>query len=333
MKKQKRIVINGFGRIGRAVFKILVDNPLVKVVAVNDLSPVNILSHLLKYDSVYGRYEREVKVKGNNFEVDGNLYQLLAEPNPLELPWGKLGVDVVLECTGRFVADGSARAHIKAGAKKVILSAPAKGKGRVPTYLIGVNEDKYKGEDLLSCASCTTNSIGVVTKLIQDNFKIKQAFLTTVHSYTAGQNLVDGSNKDLRRARAAGCNIVPTTTGAAISLTEVMPKLKNKFDGLALRVPTICGSISDLTYIVGKNATVDSVNSMFIKMAKVKRYKNILGIAHDPLVSTDIIKSNYSAVIDLGCTRVLNKNMVKIMAWYDNEWGYSNRLVELALLV
>lgn len=331
MKHITKIAINGFGRIGRAAFKSALANPKLKVVAVNDLTDSATLAHLLKYDSVYGPYHQPVKSDSKNIYVDDLKFPLLSEADPAKLPWAKMAIDVVLECTGRFVKDGEAKAHLKAGAKKVILSAPAKGKGDVPTYLIGVNLDKYKGESLISMASCTTNSIGVVSKVIQDNFGIKQAYLTTIHSYTASQNLVDGPHQDLRRARAAAHNIIPTTTGATLALTQALPRLKDKFDGQAVRVPTICGSISDLTYLVRTKTTVAKVNSAFKKAARSKEMKTALQASFEPLVSSDIIKSEYCAIVDLAATKVLGHTLVKVMAWYDNEWAYAKKLTELAL--
>lgn len=333
MKNLKRIAINGFGRIGRTAFKAALGNSKLKVVAINDLTDNKTLAHLLKYDSVYGVYDKDVKSDSKNLYVDGTKFPVLSEPDPAKLPWKRFDVDVVLECTGFFTKDGEAKAHLKAGAKKVILSAPAKGKGNVPTYLIGVNEDKYKGEDLVSMASCTTNSVGVVSKVMHENFGIKQAFLTTVHSYSSSQNLVDGPHKDLRRARAAAFNIVPTTTGAALATAQAYPKLKDKFDGIAMRVPTICGSISDLTYLVRTKTTPAKVNAAFKKAARSKALKRILTVSNEPLVSSDIIGTSASAIIDLMSTQVLGNTLVKVLAWYDNEWAYSVRLVELAEIV
>ncbi len=333
MKNVKKIAINGFGRIGRAVFKLALENPKLKVVAINDLTDTATLAHLLKYDSVYGVYDKEIKSDSKNIYVDKAKFSVSAEAEPAKLPWQKLEVDVVLECTGRFVKDGQAKAHLKAGAQKVILSAPAKGKGNIPTYLMGVNTDKYKGEKLISMASCTTNSIGVVTKVIQENFGVKQAFLTTIHSYTSGQNIVDGPHKDLRRARAAASNIIPTTTGATLALAQAMPKFKDKFDGQAIRVPTICGSISDLTYLVRTKTTPAKVNSAFKKAARSKDLKHVLAVTNEPLVSSDIIQSQHAAIIDLLSTKVLGDTLVKVMVWYDNEWAYAKQLTELALSI
>ncbi len=332
-KKPIRLAINGFGRIGRAAFKIALENLKFQVVAINDLTDNATLAHLLKYDSVYGVYNHEIKSDEDNIYVDQVKYPSFSIKDLEQLPWQDLQVDVVLECTGKFVKDSVASGHIKAGAKKVILSAPSKGTPKAPTYLIGVNEDKYKGESVISNASCTTNCIAPVTKVILDNFGIKKAFLNTIHSYTADQNLVDGPHKDLRRARSAAYNIIPTSTGAAIAVTEVLPELKGKFDGVALRVPTICGSISDITYVLKKKATIDSVNKALKKASLAAKMKNILTVSNEPLVSSDIIGNPASVVVDLESTMMLGEDYLKILAWYDNEWGYSCRLVEMAEVV
>lgn len=326
---KKRIAINGFGRIGRAAFKIALTNKNLEVIAINDLTDNQTLAHLLKYDTVYGVYDKKVKADDNYLIVNGKKYPVFAKPNPVKLPWKKMKVDVVLECTGRFVKDNAAYAHIKAGAKRVIISAPAKGRGEVSTCLIGVNDHDLDKDKVVSNASCTTNSIGPLTALIDAKFKIRKAFLTTIHSYTANQNIVDGPNKDLRRARAAAQNIVPTTTGAAIATTKILPQLTGKFDGLAVRVPTICGSLSDLAYLVEKKTTVKQVNRV-IKQASQTTLKGIIEYSEQPLVSSDIIGNPHSAIIDGLSTKVIDGDFIKILAWYDNEWGYSNRLVEMA---
>ncbi|OGG87671.1 type I glyceraldehyde-3-phosphate dehydrogenase [Candidatus Kuenenbacteria bacterium RIFCSPHIGHO2_02_FULL_39_13] len=325
----KKIAINGFGRIGRAAFKIALTKRDLQVSAINDLTDTKTLAYLLKYDTVYGIYDKKVSYDQNNIIVNNKRYPVYAIPDPTKLPWKKLGINVVLECTGRFVKDNDGYVHIKAGAKRVILSAPSKGEGDVETCLMGVNDKNITKQKVISNASCTTNSIGPITALIDNKFKIQKAFLTTVHSYTADQNIVDGPHKDLRRARAAAQNIVPTSTGATIALTKIMPHLAGKFDGIALRVPTICGSLSDLTYIVEKTTTVEKVNSI-LKRASQKELKGILGYSEEPLVSSDILKTSYSAIVDGLLTKVIDANLIKIFAWYDNEWGYSTRLVEMA---
>jgi len=325
----KRLAINGFGRVGRAAFKIALNSKNLQVVAINDLTDTKTLAHLLKYDTVYGIYDKKVVYDAHHLIVNGKNYPVYAIPEPKKLPWKKLGIDVVLECTGRFVKDNDAYAHIKAGAKRVILSAPAKGEGEVETCLLGVNDKNITKQKVISNASCTTNSIGPITALIDKKFKIQKAFLTTVHSYTADQNIVDGPHKDLRRARAAAQNIVPTSTGATIAITKIMPHLAGKFDGIALRVPTICGSLSDLTYIVEKNTDAQTVNQL-LKSASQKSLKGIIGYSEEPLVSSDILKTSYSAIVDGLLTKVIDGNLIKIFAWYDNEWGYGSRLVEMA---
>lgn len=330
-----KLAINGFGRIGRATLKIiLAQHPDVRIVAINDLTDTKTLAHLLKYDSCYGIYGDKVDFDAKHLIVKGQKIPVLAEKDPTLLPWGKLGVDVVLECTGRFTNKEGLSFHLKAGAKKVILSAPAKGKeDKVKTVVIGVNEDKItKTDKMLSCASCTTNCLAPVSDVVRQYFGIKKAIMTTIHSYTADQNLVDGPHKDLRRARAAALNMVPTTTGAAISVTETIPSLKNKFDGLAVRVPTPVGSLCDIVFVTKKKVSVEKVNEVFKKVAKLKRYTGIISASEEPLVSTDIVGNSYSAIVDLPMTKVVDGDLLKVTAWYDNEWGYSNRLVDLAVL-
>lgn len=326
----KRIAINGFGRIGRAAFKIALQHERVEVVAINDLTDAPTLAHLLKYDTAYGKYRREISSRDGAIVVDGKTFPVYAEPDPKKLPWKELEVDVVLECTGRFVDSESASAHIIAGAKKVVLSAPPKGEGEIPTYLIGVNEDDYGSETVISNASCTTNSIAPVARVMEDRFGIDKALMTTIHSYTADQNIQDGPHKDLRRARAAAGNIIPTTTGAAISVTRLMPQLEGRFDGLAIRVPTLVVSLTDFTFLLKRDVTVDEVNAAIEEAARDPRYARALTVTREPLVSSDFIGNPYSSIVDLSLTKTVGGNLVKVMAWYDNEWGYSNRLVELA---
>lgn len=325
-----KIAINGFGRIGRAAFKIALIKKDLEVVAINDLTDNNTLAHLLKYDTAYGKYEKEIKSTEKKIIVDGKEFAVYAEPDPSKLPWKELGIDVVLECTGRFVKDGAATAHITAGAKKVIISAPAKGKGNIPTFLLGVNEEKYSGEEVISNASCTTNCAAPITQVMDSCFGIEKALMTTIHSYTADQNLQDGPHKDLRRARAAAQNIVPTTTGAAIATTKVIPSIEGLFDGMAIRVPTVIVSLLDFTFLLKKNVTADEINEALIKASKEDRFKGILKITKEPIVSTDVIGDSYSGIADLSLTKVMGGNLVKVIAWYDNERGYANRLVELA---
>ena len=328
--KKTNIAINGFGRIGRAALKVIwMRYPNLNVVAINDLTDPATLAHLLKYDSCYGSTEQRISASADSIIIDNHKIPVLAIKDPAELPWQKLKVDIVLECTGRFTNKEDLSLHLKAGAKKVVLSAPAK-KGGVKTIVLGVNLEKVtKNDHLLSCASCTTNCLAPVTKIVKDNFGIKKALMTTVHSYTADQNLVDGPHKDLRRARAAAINIIPTTTGAAISTTETIPSLKNKFDGLAVRVPTPVGSLCDTVYLLNKKTTVEKVNAVFVKLAQGKM-KGIVEASNEELVSTDIIGNSHSAIIDLKNTKIVDGDLLKVISWYDNEWGYSNRFVELA---
>ncbi len=336
-----KVAINGFGRIGRNTFKAIVERGLDKeleVVAVNDLTDATTLAHLLKYDTVFGKFGGTVVTKGSGLVVNGKTIQVIAEKDPAKLPWKKLKIDVVLECTGRYTKDGAARAHIQAGAKRVIVSAPTKGAGDVKTFVLGVNDAAYKGEDVISNASCTTNCVSPVTRVIQEAFGIERATLTTIHAVTAEQNLVDGpppglKGGDLRRARAAYANMVPTTTGAAIAVTETIPSLKGKFDGLAVRVPVMDVSLTDFVFVVKKKVTAAQVNTAFQKAAKHPLYRGVLGVTDEPLVSSDFIKSAYSAVVDLGLTTVVDGTLVKVIAWYDNEWGYSCRLAEMAVEV
>lgn len=328
----KKIAINGFGRIGRASFKVALDTEGVEVVAINDLTDARTLAHLLQYDTAYGTYEKEIEVRENILVIDGRDYPILSEPNPAKLPWGEMGVETVLECTGRFVADGAARAHIEAGAKKVILSAPAKGSGDAVTVLRGINESALDEKDLISNASCTTNCIGPVVEVMSRVFGIEKAMMTTVHSYTADQNIQDGPHRDLRRARAAAQNIVPTTTGAAIATTKVITEMEGIFDGIAIRVPTIVASLSDITFLLKKDVSVEEVNEALVQASQEDRYQGILGVTNEPLVSSDFIGDSRSSIVDLSMTKVVGGNLVKVVSWYDNEWGYSNRLVELALV-
>jgi glyceraldehyde 3-phosphate dehydrogenase len=336
--KTIKVGINGFGRIGRAAFKIALDKPELEVMGVNDLTSPAVLAHLLKYDSNYGRYNRKVEFDETNLIIDGKKYPVFAEKDPAMLPWGKLGVDVVIESTGRFTDSEKAGAHIKAGARKVIISAPAKDEGITPTIVLGVNQDKYTGQTIISNASCTTNCIAPVLEVLNETFGVEKAFMSTIHSYTAEQNLIDGPPpggkvNDLRRARAAAINIIPTTTGAAISATQAIPALKGKFDGISFRVPTPVGSLSDFTLLLKKNVTKEEVNQAFISAAAQPKYKGILEVSDEQLVLTDIVGNPASSIVDLALTQVVDGNFVKVVAWYDNEFGYSNRLVEEVIMV
>jgi len=299
-------------------------------VAINDLTDTKTLANLLKYDTAYGVYDKKVLSDTKNIIVNGKKILLLSEKDPSLLPWAKMKVDVVLECTGRFTNKEGLLMHIKAGAKKVILSAPAKGDGGVKTIVLGVNEEKItKGDQILSCASCTTNCLAPVTDVMRKKFGIKKALMTTVHAYTADQNLVDGPHKDLRRGRSAASNIVPTSTGAAIAINQTIPSLKGTFDGLAVRVPVIVGSLCDVTFLLKRKTTVEEINKNFEKVSKMPKYRDIIEASYEPLVSSDIIKNNHSTIVDLSLTKVIGGDLVKVIAWYDNEWGYSCRLADL----
>lgn len=329
-----KVAINGFGRIGRAVFKIALEKyeEEIEIVAINDLTPPQVLAHLLQYDSAYGRWSKEAFSDEQNLIVDNKKYPILAEKIPANLHWRDFNVDVVIESTGRFTDEEGLRQHLLAGAKKVVLSAPAKG-GNVGTFLIGVNHDKYNGEEIINNASCTTNCIAPIAAIIQAKFGIQKALMTTTHAITAEQNLVDGSPpggkaNDLRRARAAYSNIIPTTTGAAVATTEAIPELKGLFDGVAIRVPVIVGSLSDFTFLLKTKTTIEEINQAFKVASEDPRYKGIVTWSEEPLVSTDIIGRPESAIVDLPLTQVVDGDLVKIFAWYDNEFGYSNRLVE-----
>ncbi len=324
-----RVAINGLGRIGRNAFKIAFERPDMEVVAVNDLTDTKTLAHLLKHDSSYGTYAHEVSYDDENIIVKGKKIRVLAEKDPAALPWKDMDIDVVIESTGLFTEPEKARAHINAGAKKVVLSAPAKGEG-VKTVVLGVNEDTISAEDeILSNASCTTNCIAPVMKVLEDNFGIEKAMMTTVHSYTASQRLQDAPAKDLREARSAAENIVPTTTGASKAAALTIPSLKGKFNGLSVRVPTPVVSLSDITAVLKRDVTVEELNDIFRQASKDPYYEGILGVTEEELVSIDFRGNSHSAIVDLPLTDVVGGNLVKVVAWYDNEWGYSNRLVEL----
>jgi glyceraldehyde 3-phosphate dehydrogenase len=328
-----KIGINGFGRIGRNYFRAaLAKGSDIEIVAVNDLTDPAALAHLLKYDTVGGRLAATVTVDGDTIVVDGKPIKVLAEREPANLPWAALGVDIVIESTGRFTKAVDAQKHITAGAKKVIVSAPATGEN-VATIVLGVNEEAYDSavQDIISNASCTTNCLAPIAKVFLDAFGIERGLMTTIHAYTADQNLQDGPHKDLRRARAAAQNIIPTSTGAAAALGIVIPELAGKLDGYALRVPVITGSITDLTVIPSRSVTVAEVNAAF-KAAAEGPMKGILAYTDEPIVSSDIVGDPHSSIFDSGLTKVIG-NQVKIASWYDNEWGYSNRMVDLTVFV
>ncbi len=324
---KKRIAINGFGRIGRAAFKIILKNPTLEVVAINDLTDNKTLSHLLKYDTVYGIFEHDVDSDENNIIVDGNKIPCFSEKNPKDLPWGKFEIDAVLECTGVFRTSELSQGHIDAGAKKVVISAPAKDDETV-TLVKGVKESSSESNNIYSNASCTTNCIAPIVAVIEKEFGIEKAMMTTIHAYTADQRLVDSPHRDLRRARSAAQNIIPTTTGAAIATGKVIPEIQGKFDGMAIRVPVVTGSLSDLTFLISKDVTVEEVNEVLIK-ASQSDYKGIIEVTNEPIVSSDIIGNPASSIVDLALTNVVGGNLLKVVAWYDNEWGYANRLVDV----
>ncbi len=324
-----RVAINGFGRIGRNAFKIAFDRSDIEIVAINDLTDTKTLAHLLKHDTNYGWYEKKVGFDSDHLVVGSHKIKVTAEKDPAALPWRTQEVDVVIESTGLFVDPAKAKAHIDAGAKKVVISAPAKGQGAT-TIVLGVNDDKVDtASDIISNGSCTTNCIVPPADVMDQAFGVEKAMMTTIHSYTASQRLQDAPAKDLREARSAAENIVPTTTGAAIATKEVLPQFDGIFDGLSVRVPTPVVSLSDFTFLVKKNTTVEAVNEVFKKAAKQPYYQGILDVTEEQLVSSDFIGNSHSSIVDLSLTKVVGGNMVKVVAWYDNEWGYSNRLVEL----
>jgi glyceraldehyde 3-phosphate dehydrogenase len=325
-----KIAINGFGRIGRPVLKVIFNRHSdLEIAAINDLTNAKTLAHLLKYDSNYGIYKKDVEYDDEHIIINGKKIKVFAQKDPELLPWKDLKVDVVLECTGFFRDSEGAGKHLKAGAKKVIISAPAKSE-EIPTFVLGVNEEKYnpKKDDIISNASCTTNCLAPVVKVLNDNLGIEKGMMTTIHSYTNDQKILDLPHKDLRRGRAAAMSIIPTTTGAAKAVIQTIPELAGKLDGMAMRVPTSVVSIVDLVAAVKKSTSVEEVNNLFKKTAK-NDLKNILTVSEEELVSTDFKMNEFSSIVDLPLTMV-NENLVKVCAWYDNEWGYVCRLVEMA---
>lgn len=327
-----KVAINGFGRIGRNAFKILIDRHDVQVVAINDLTDAKTLAHLLKHDSSYGEYDKKVSYNENSLLVGSREIPVFAEKDPINLPWKKLEVDVVIESTGLYTKPEDAKKHIEAGAKRVVISAPAKGEG-AKTVVLGVNEEIVDETDLiLSNASCTTNCIAPIMKVLEETYGIEKAMMTTVHSYTGSQRILDAPAKDLREARSAAENIIPTTTGASKAAAKTIPSLEGKFNGLSVRVPTPVVSLADITAILKvESVTREDLIKTFKKAAKEPYFEGILGITEEELVSSDFIGNPHSCVIDLPLIDVVGGNMVKVVAWYDNEWGYSNRLVELAV--
>jgi len=326
-----KIAINGFGRIGRTAAKIITGREGMELVAINDLTDVATLAHLLKYDSCYRTWDEPVAFDEKDLIIGKHRVHGFAEKDPSLLPWRELGVDVVLESTGHFLTTADTNAHLQAGARKVVISAPAKDE-ETPTYVVGVNADKYKGEAIISNASCTTNCITPVMKVLEAKFGIEKSLMTTIHSYTADQNLVDGPHKDLRRARAASINIVPTSTGAAKAAFKTIPKLEGVFDGLAVRVPTPVVSLSDITVLLAQKTTAQEINEAF-KEAEKGDLSGIMATTDEAVVSSDMVGNPHSCIVDLSLTQVVDGDLIKVVAWYDNEWGYSERLVDLAKII
>jgi len=323
-----RIAINGLGRIGRAALKIVLEHPELEVVAVNDLLPAENLSYLIRFDSVYGKYPRRVASDGNDLIIGDNRIRLLNEKDPTQLPWKDFQIDIALECTGIFANKDGLEKHITAGAKRAILSAPAKGDG-MRFIVPGVNHAE-KGDTMFSTASCTTNCITPVTEIMDRRFGVEKALMTTTHAYTSSQEIVDGPSKKMRRGRAAAVNFVPTTTGAAKATTKVLTELEGKFDGVAIRGPVPAGSLSDIVYVTKKDTTVDEINSVFREESESDRYREILGVSDEYIVSSDIIGDSRASIVDLTMTKVVGGNLVKVMSWYDNEWGYAAQMIREA---
>jgi len=325
------VAINGFGRIGRLLFRQLYGK--ANIIAINDLGDVENLAYLLKFDTVYGRYDKNIEVKNGNLVVDGVVIKVLQEKDPTRLPWKDMNIDVAVESTGVFESFEKAKVHLDAGAKRVVITAPAKdeeGTAGGKTILIGVNDDAFKTCSITSNGSCTTNAVSPVIAVLSETIGIEKAVMSTVHAYTATQNLVDGptKGKDFRRGRAAGQNIAPSTTGAAIAVARAIPGLDNKFDGIALRVPTITGSLADITFLAKRTTSVEEVNAILTQAASELRWQGILRVSNDQIVSSDIVGESYGAIVDLQFTKVIDGDLVKILSWYDNEWGYASTLVQ-----
>ncbi len=334
-----KVAINGFGRIGRSVFKIITKKfPDLEIVAINDLSDPEVLTHLLRYDTLYGIYENRLKSSGSTFYIDGvsngRKINFLSEKDPSLLPWKEMEIDVVLECTGFFRDYDGAKKHINAGARKVIISAPSKDPDKIPSFVLGVNNNDFnsKKNEIIDMGSCTTNCLAPIIKSLNDNFGVEKGFMTTVHSYTNDQNLLDMPHSDLRRARAAALNIIPTTTGAAKAIGRIIPELEGKIDGISLRVPTPTVSVLDFVCELKKETTKEDVNFVLKKDSQKKEFNGILGVEDAPLVSSDYVGSSFSSIVDSSFT-MANGNMVKIVSWYDNEWGYASRLAEFTNLI
>ena len=327
-----KVAINGMGRIGRAALKIILDTPELELVAVNDLMALDNLVYLLKYDTVYGRYEKRVETADGDLVVAGKRYQFLSEKDPARLPWHELGVDIVFECTGVFTRKADLEKHLQAGAKRVILSAPVKGEGDIPMVVCCVNVPEASCE-LVSCASCTTNCIAPVMEVMGRRIGVKKAIMTTIHAYTSSQAIVDGPAKKWRRGRAGAANLVPTSTGAAIAATETLPEFKGKFDGVAVRAPVPAGSLVDIVFLTARPTTEEEINKIFREEAAGPRYRDVLGVAEDPIVSSDVIMDPRASIVDLSMTKVVDGDLVKVMSWYDNEWGYTNQMIREAVRI
>jgi glyceraldehyde 3-phosphate dehydrogenase len=327
-----RVAINGLGRIGRSAFKLILETPDLELVAVNDLVPTDNLAYLLKYDTVYGRYDKTIENDGDSLIVDGKRYRVFKQADPAQLPWGELGIDFVFECTGVFTTKEGLEKHLQAGAKFVLLSAPAKSED-IGTVVHGVNTPGDDSVRMVSCASCTTNSIAPVVEIMGRRIGIKKAIMTTVHGYTSTQSIVDGPHKRPRRGRAGAANLVPTTTGAVVATTKALPQFTGKFDGVAIRAPVPVGSIADIVFLTVRETTVEEVNEAFKQEAESERYRGVLGVTEDLIVSSDIIKDPRASIVDLSLTRVVDGDLVKVMSWYDNEWGYTHQMIRQALQI
>jgi glyceraldehyde 3-phosphate dehydrogenase len=326
-----RVAVNGLGRIGRSILKLVMDEPALELVAVNDLVDADNLAYLLRFDTVYGRYAKPVAIEDGDLVVAGRRVRTLRTRDPLDLPWQQLDVALVFECTGALTRREDLEKHVRAGAKTVLLSAPSKG-GEVETVVHGVNGPRGTAA-IVSCASCTTNCITPIVEIIGRRVGFKKAVMTTVHAYTASQSLVDGPNKRRRRGRAAGANLVPSSTGAALATTRALPEYANRFDGIAIRAPLPVGSIADLTFVTSRPTTVDEVNQILTEEAETQRYAGVVGVSRDPLVSSDVIGDARASVVDLDLTKVVDGDLVKIMSWYDNEWGYANQMLREAVAI
>ena len=322
-----KVAINGLGRIGRAILKLVTDEPSLELVAVNDLADAENLAYLLRFDTVYGRYGKPVQVDTGQLIVDGRKLRTLSSRDPAELPWKELGIDLVFECTGAHTKREDLEKHVRAGAKTVLLSAPSKSSD-IETVIHGVN--RGQGQAIISCASCTTNCITPVVEVIGRRIGIAKAVMTTVHGYTSSQSIVDGPHKQRRRGRAGAANLVPTSTGAARATTRALPEYADRFDGVAVRAPIPAGSIADITFVTTRKTSVDEVNRVLSEEAETERYRGVLGVSHDALVSADIVGDPRASIIDLEMTKVIDGDLVKVMSWYDNEWGYANQMVREA---